>query len=124
MAAPNLIATNTITGATSGTSLSSTSAISVLSNASSSGKVYKVNTLNVSNTSLSTTANVTVSFYSAASLGGTAYPIVSMITIIPGSSLTVIDKGTQYYLQEDTSIGANANIANTLSITVSYEDIS
>jgi len=124
MTAPNMLAAASITGSTSGTSLSSTSAISVLSNASGSNKVYKINTLNVANNTTSTVANLTVSYYSAAALGGTAYPIVSMITVIPGSTLTVIDRGTQYYLQENSSIGANANIANALTITVSYEDIS
>lgn len=123
MAAPNLINATTITGKTTGVNLTTTSATSVLNNAASSGKVLKINTLNVSNYSASPVL-VTVSWYSAASLGGTAYAIAGNISVPAGSTLNVIDKTSQYYLEENQSLGATAGTANTLNVTCSYEDIS
>ena len=123
MAAPNLINASTINGKTTGANLTSTSATSILNNASGSGKCLKVNTLNVSNYG-SSAANISVSWYSAASLGGTAYAIVGNVSVPGGSTLNVIDKTSQYYLEENQSLGATAGTANTLIVTCSYEDIS
>jgi hypothetical protein len=123
MAAPNLIGATTITGKTTGANLTSNSATTILSNASSSGKVLKINTLNASNWTTSS-ANVSVFWNSAAALGGTSYNIASGLVIPAGSTLTVIDKSTQYYLEENQSIGATSATGNTIIITVSYEDIS
>lgn len=123
MAAPNLIAATTINGKTTGANLTTTSATSVLNNASGSGKLLKVNTLNVANYGASTAA-ITVSWYSAASLGGTAYAIAGNVSVPAGSTLNIIDKTSQYYLEENQSLGATAGTANTLIVTCSYEDIS
>jgi len=123
MAAPNLIAATTINGKTGGVNLSTTSATSVLSNAASSDKCLKVNTLNIANNS-GTAANVTVSYYNAAAIGGTAFVILGTAPIPPYSTLTVIDKSSQYYLEENSSIGATAGTSGVLSVTYSYEDIS
>ena len=123
MAAPNLIGATTINGKTTGTNLSTTSATSVLSNASGSGKCLKVNTLNVANYGAAA-ANISINFNTAASIAGTNYAIAGLISVPPYSTLNVIDKTSQYYLEENTSIGATAGTANTLTVTVSYEDIS
>ena len=123
MAAPNLIGATTINGKTAGVSLSGTSATSILNNAASSGKCLKVNTLNVSNTS-GTAVNITISWYNAASLGGTAFPIASTVSVPGYATMNVIDKSSQYYLEENTSFGAIAGTANALIVTISYEDIS
>lgn len=123
MAAPNIINATTITGKTSGVSLTTTSATSVLSNAASSGKCLKVNTLNVANTTASA-VTVSVSYNTAAAIGGTNFQIVGGVSVPANSTLSVIDKTTQYYLEENSSISATANIANALVVTVSYEDIS
>ena len=123
MTAPNLIGATTIIGKTTGANLTTTSATTILSNASSSGKVLKINTLNASNWTTSS-ANVSVVWNNAASLGGTSYNITSNLVIPAGATLTVIDKSTQYYLEENQSIGAIAATANTINVTVSYEDIS
>ena len=123
MAAPNLISATTINGKTTGANLTTTSATAVLSNASGSGKVLKVNTVNVANYGASA-ANVTVSWYSAAAIGGTAYAIAGNISVPGGSTLNIIDKTSQYYLEENQSLGATAGTANTLIVTCSYEDIS
>lgn len=123
MAAPNLIGATTIVGKTAGANLTTTNATTVLNNPSSSNKCLKVNTLNVSNYSANN-ANVTVAWYDAANVGGTAYAIAGNLTVPAGSTVTVIQKNTQYYLEENTSLGATAGTANTLIVTCSYEDIS
>lgn len=123
MAAPNLIAATAIYGKTTGTNLTSTSATTVLSNASSSNKCLKVNTLNVANYGV-VAATITVNFNNAANLGGTNFSIVNTVSVPANSTLNVIDKTSQYYLEENQSLGATAGTANTLIVTCSYEDIS
>jgi hypothetical protein len=66
----------------------------------------------------------TVAWYNGANVTGTAFAIVGNVSVPGNATLNVIDKGTQYYLQENTSIGATAGTANTLIVTCSYEDIS
>lgn len=123
MAAPNLIGATTINGKTTGVSLTTTSATTVLNNASGSGKCLKVNTLNVANPSTGPVI-VTVAWYNAAALGGTAFGIVGNVSVPAGSTLNVIDKTSQYYLEENNSLGATARVGNALIVTCSYEDIS
>ena len=123
MAAPNLIGATTINGKTTGVTLTTTSATVILNNAASSGKCLKVNTLNVSNSTASS-VTITINYNTAASLGGTALPIISTASVPAFATLNVIDKTSQYYLEENTSIGAVAGSANALTVTVSYEDIS
>ena len=123
MAAPNIISATTINGKTTGANLTSTSATTVLNNASGSGKCLKVNVLNVSNyTGLA--ATITIGYYSAANVGGTLFQITGNVTVPGNSTLNVIDKSSQYYLEEDKSLGATAGTANALCVTCSYEDIS
>lgn len=123
MAAPNLINATTINGKTTAANLTSTSATTVLNNASGSGKCLKVNTLNVANYTASA-ALVTVGWYDAANIGGTQFRIAGNISVPATSTLNVIDKSSQYYLEENQSLGATAGTANALIVTCSYEDIS
>jgi hypothetical protein len=123
MAAPNIIGATTINGKTTGANLTSTSATTILNNPASSGKCLKVNTLNVSNYG-NTSANITISWNNAANLTGTSFSIVGTVSVPSYSTLNVIDKSSQYYLEENQSIGATAGTANTLIVTCSYEDIS
>jgi len=123
MAAPNLIGATTINGKTTGANLTSTSATTVLNNPSSSGKCLKVNTLNVANYGANS-ALITISWNNAANIGGTNLAIASNISVPSGSTLNIIDKTSQYYLEENQSLGATAGTANTLIVTCSYEDIS
>lgn len=124
MANPNIVNVATINGNTSTTALSSTSATSLASNAASSGKIYKVNSIVVANTNGTTAADITINIYSAAALGGTAFPIASTISVPADSTLIVTDKTTSFYLLEDKSIGATAGTANYLTVTASWEEIS
>lgn len=124
MANPNIVNVTSIYGKSAVVDLTSTSATSVVSNAASSGKVFKINSLIVSNVDGTNAADITINYYSAAALGGTATQIVSTVSVPADSSLVVIDKNTSFYLEEDKSIGATAGSANDLKVIVSYEDIS
>lgn len=123
MAAPNLLSPTTINGKTVTVNLTTTSATSILSNAASSGKALKVNALYVANTT-ALAANITINQYSAAALGGTAFPIASTVSVPGNATLVVIDKDAYVYLEENTSLGATAGTSSALQIVCSYEDIS
>jgi hypothetical protein len=124
MAAPNLIGATLIYGKTTGTSLANTATLLVLNNAANSNKVFKINTLNVANANATTAANVTVNYYTTANLAGSPLSIVANVTIPAGSTLSIIDKSSQYYMEENSSLGAIASASNILIVTASYEDIS
>lgn len=124
MAAPNIVNVTTITGKTAVANLTSTSATSVVSNAASSNKVFKINSLVVSNVDGASTANITISYYSAAALGGTATEIARTVGVPANSTLIIIGKDNPIYLEEDRSIGATASVANDLKVICSYEEIS
>jgi hypothetical protein len=124
MTAPNLLSPTTINGKTVTVDLSSTSATSILSNAASSGKVLKVNALYVSNVDGTGNAEITINYYSAAALGGTATQIASTVVVPADATLVVIDKDAYIYLEENTSLGATAGSSSDLKIVCSYEVIS
>ena len=124
MAAPNIVNVSTIIGKSATIALSSTSATTLVSNAASSGKVFKINMIQVANVDGSNACNVTVDVHSAAAGGGTAYSLVSTISVPADASLVVLDKNTATYLEEDVSITATAGTANDLEVIVSYEEIS
>jgi hypothetical protein len=124
MAAPNIVNVSTITGKSATVALTSTSATALVSNAASSGKVFKINMIQVANVDGANAADVTIDVHSAAAGGGTAYSLVSTISVPADASLVVVDKGTALYLEEDRSITATAGTANDLEVIVSYEEIS
>ncbi len=124
MANPNIINATSILGKSAVVDLTTTGATSVVSNASGSNKVLKINSLVVSNVDGTNAADITISYYSAAALGGTATQIVSTVSVPADASLVVIDKNTSIYLEEDKSIGATAGAANDLKVVCSYEEIS
>lgn len=130
MANPNIVAVTAIYGNTTYYVPSGTSAVVLLANPASSGKVYKINQIVVANTT-SSSANATVSIYTngsvaqgAAPSGGTAYPVAFAIPVPGNASLVAVDKATAIYLQEGTSISITSGTANSLTFTISYEDIS
>lgn len=124
MAAPNLLNPSSIVGKTAVVDLTSTSATSVLSNASGSGKVLKVNSLYVTNVDGTAAADITITLYSAAGLGGTGNEICSTVSVPADAVVVVIEKDSFIYLEEDRSLGATAGAANDLKVTCSYEEIS
>jgi hypothetical protein len=123
MANPNIVNVAAIYGNSSQTSLTTTSATSLVSNAASSGKVFKINSIVVANVDGTNAADITINIYSAAALGGTAFPIASTISVPADATLIVTDKTTSFYLLENQSIGATAGTASDLVVTASWEEI-
>jgi len=123
MSQPNIVNVTSIYGNSASVSLSTTSATQLASNAASSGTVLKVNSIVVANTNGTSAANITINLYSAAALGGTAFPIASTISVPANASLIITDKTTSFYLLENQSIGATAGTANYLTVTASWETI-
>lgn len=131
MANPNIVAVTSIYGNTTYYTPSGTSAVVLLPNAASSGLVYKIDQIVVANVNGSSAANATVSVYTngavaqgSAPSGGTAYPIISTVSVPANASLIALDKTTALYLQEGTSITITSGTASALTFTISYESIS
>ena len=124
MAAPNIVNVATITGKTATVALSSTSATVLVTNAASSNKVFKINMIQVANVDGTNACDVTVDVHSADDGAGTAFSLVSTVSVPADASLVVLDKSTAVYLEEDMSITATAGTANDIAIVVSYEEIS
>ena len=124
MTAPNVVNVATITAKSATVALSSTAQTTLVSNAASSGKVFKINMIQVANVDGANACDVTVDLHSAAAGGGTAYSLVSTISVPADASLVALDKNTALYLEEDRSITATASAANDLEVIVSYEEIS
>lgn len=124
MANPNIVSVTSILGNTTFLTPANTSANVLLSNAASSGDVLKINQIVCANVDGTSAANCTVTVNSAAAGGGTAYPIVSTVSVPADASLIVVDKTTAIYLMEDQSIVVTSGTANDLTFTISYEAIS
>jgi hypothetical protein len=131
MANPNIVAVTTIYGTTTYYTPTGTTAVVLLANTASSGKVYKINQIVCANVDGTNAVDCTVSIYSngavaqgSAPSGGTAYPIVSTVSVPADASLIVVDKTTAIYLMEGTSISITSGTASKLTFSISYEDIS
>jgi hypothetical protein len=103
----------------------------LLANTASSGQVFKINQIVATNVNGSSAVNATVSIYTngaqaqgSAPSGGTAYPIASTISVPANAALIVVDKTTQVYLQEGTSITVTSGTASGITYSISYEVIS
>lgn len=118
----NLVIATAIYGRTGGVVLNTTGSFTILNNPNASNETFKVNTLNVAN-STATAANITIFYVNGAGLVGTQFNIVGTVAVPAYSTLNVIDKSNQYYLEANSSLGAVAGTANALTVTVSYEDI-
>ena len=101
-----------------------------MANAASSGLVYKINQIVCANVNGSSAVNATVSIYSNGSVaqgsapsGGTAYPIISTVSVPSNASLIAVDKTTAIYLMEGTSISVTSGTASGITYTISYESI-
>ena len=130
MANPNIVNVTTIYGKTTYLTPSGTSAVVLLPNAASSGKVLKINQIVAANVNGSAAVDTTVSIYSngavaqgSAPSGGTAFPIVSTISVPALASLIVTDKTTAIYLEEGTSITVTSGTASGITYSISYEEI-
>lgn len=123
MANPNIVNVASIIGRTTGANLTSTTMTTLVNNGASSNKTLKLNVLNMTNYSGNTIA-VSVSYYTAANQSGTEYKIASDISVPGGTVITIIDKSSGYYMEENSSVAVKANIANSIFATASYEEIS
>jgi hypothetical protein len=129
MANPNIVAVTAIYGVTTYLTPGGTTALVLLPNAAASGLVFKINQIVVSNTTASA-ANATVSIYTngavaqnGAPSSGTAYPIVSTVSVPANASLIAMDKTTSVYLMEGTSITVTSGTTSALTFSISYESI-
>jgi hypothetical protein len=128
---PNLLAATTASGTTTYYTPTGTSAVVLVPNAASSGQVFKINQIVATNVNGSSAVNATVSIYTngaqaqgSAPSSGTAYPIASTISVPANAALIVVDKTTQLYLQEGTSITVTSGTASGITYSISYEVIS
>lgn len=131
MANPNLLAATTASGTTTYYTPGGTTAVVLLANAASSGQVYKINQIVCANVNGSSAVNATVSIYTngavaqgSAPSGGTAYPIISTISVPASASVIAVDKTTAVYLMEGSSISVTSGTASGITYTISYEVIS
>lgn len=131
MANPNLLAATTASGTTTYYTPGGTTALVLVTNAASSGQVFKINQIVAANVNGSAAVNATVSIYTngavaqgSAPSGGTAYPIVSTVSVPASASLIVADKSTGIYLMEGTCISITSGTASGITYSVSYEVIS
>ena len=131
MANPNLFASSTASGTTEYLTPGGTSALVLVPNAASSGQVFKINQIVAANVNGSSAVNATVSIYTngavakgSAPSGGTAYPIVSTVSVPANASLVVVDKTTALYLMEGHSITVTSGTASGITYSISYEVIS
>jgi hypothetical protein len=130
MANPNIVSVTKIYGTTTYFTPTGTTAVVLLANAADSGKVFKINQIVAANVNGSTAVDATVSIYTngavaqgSAPSSGTAFPIVSTVSVPADASLIVVDKTTAIYLQEGTSITITSGTASGITYSISYEDI-
>lgn len=131
MANPNLFAATTASGTTTYLTPSATTAVVLVPNAASSGQVFKINQIIAANVNGSAAVDTTVAIYTngavaqgSAPSGGTAYPIVSTVSVPADATLIVVDKTTSLYLMEGSSIIVTSGTASGITYSISYEVIS
>jgi hypothetical protein len=124
MANPNIVSVTSILGNTTFLTPSDTSANTLLSNAASSGNVLKINQIVAANVNGSSAVDTTVAITNQDDGAGTAFPIVSTVSVPADASLIVVDKTTAIYLMEDQSIVVTSGSADDIAYTISYEAIS
>ena len=130
MANPNIVNVTSILGTTTYLTPSGTTAVVLLPNAAASNTVFKINQIVAANVNGSAAVATTVSIYTngavaqgSAPSGGTAFPIVSTVSVPADASLIVTDKTTAIYLMEGTSLVVTSGTASGITYSVSYEVI-
>jgi hypothetical protein len=130
MANPNIVAVTAIYGVTTYLTPSGTSAVVLLPNAAASGLVFKINQIVAANVNGTAAVDTTVAIYTNGAVAqngtpssGTAYPIVSTVSVPADASLIVTDKTTGLYLMEGTSIIVTSGTASGITYSISYESI-
>ena len=124
MANPNIVSVTSILGNTTFLTPADTAANVLLSNAASSGNVLKINQIVAANVNGTSAVDTTVAITNQDDGGGTAFPIVSTVSVPADASIIVTDKTTAIYLMEDQSIVVTSGTSSGISYTISYEAIS
>ena len=131
MANPNLFAATTASGTVAYLTPSVTTALVLIRNAASSNTVLKINQIVAANVNGSSAVDTTVAIYTngavaqgSAPSSGTAFPIVSTVSVPADASLIVVDKTTAVYLMEGSSIIVTSGTASGITYSISYEVIS
>jgi hypothetical protein len=100
-------------------------------NAASSGQVFKIIQIVAANVNGTSAVDTTVSIYTngavaqgSAPSSGTAYPLVSTVSVPADASLIVVDKTTAIYLMEGSSIVVTSGTSSGITYSISYEVIS
>ena len=130
MANPNIVNVTSILGTTTYLTPGGTTAVVLVPNAASSNTVFKINQIVAANVNGAAAVDATVSIYTngavaqvSAPSGGTAFPIVSTVSVPADASLIVTDKTTALYLMEGTSIVVTSGTASGITYSISYEVI-
>jgi hypothetical protein len=130
MANPNIVNVTTIFGTTTFLTPSATTAVVLLANPASSNEVFKINQIVAANVNGTSAVDTTVAIYTngavaqgSAPSGGTAFPVVSTVSVPADASLIVVDKTTAIYLMENQSIVVTSGTSSGITYSVSYEDI-
>ena len=127
MAAPNIVNVTTITGVTTFKSgIGTAGAITtVVSNAASSGKVLKINSLVAAG--LGATTGVTLQYFNDNNhVSASSTVSIGMTIAVPTfSTLVLISKENQLYLEENTSLGifSQPNTGGSIDVVCSFEEI-
>lgn len=119
MANPNIVNVTTIYGKTAVQAVG-TSATAIVTNSAASGKIYKINSLIIANIDGTNAADITVDLFRSS----TAYKIGSTITIPANSTLVLLSKDSQIYLEEGDALRLTASATGDLEAVCSYEEIS
>jgi len=118
MAAPNLLASTSVTGKTAYAALTTVMS-NVLVNSTNSNSAAKIDNVILANYSgSSVTANVVVNRSSA------IYYLGGRITVPANSTLVLLGKDTSIYLEEGDYLQANVSANVSVSFTAGYELIS
>ncbi len=128
MASPNIIGVSAMYGKTTYLTPSVNTNVVLLANAASSSKVYKINNILATNIDGTNAINATVAIYTNGSVaqgsapaGGTAYPLIYLVSVPAGAALSLLDKSL--YLEENTSLVVTSGTASKINYSVSYEEI-
>ena len=119
MAAPNIVNVTSIFGKTVAAALDTTTTTDILT--CSADKVLKINSIIVANKDGANAATVTVQFYDNGT--STRFLIASTINVPADTTLVVLGKDSQIYLEESDQIEAGASANGDLDIIISYEEL-
>lgn len=124
MANPDIKNPTSIYGKTTYITPSGTAAENLLTNSSGSNKILKTTTLIACNIDGDNNADCSVTLYDSATAGsGTAYPIISTVTIPFDSTVALLDKNSPIWIEENHRLDVNIGVASGINFILSYEEL-